>query len=496
MVCLNVSLLVTTATFITTIQHVSCFVCPSAQCPESATKLHAVSAAVTPRKVVIVGGGIGGLSSAFDARKLLRHDDQICVVSDRESFQFTPSNPWVATRMRTAKDISLDLTEILPRHGIQFVHGRAKHLDPRGNSLTLEGGTKLTYDFLIIATGPRLAFDEIPGAKDHATSTHGNTMVSVCTTPHAEHAAQQIDDLVNNPGPSVVGCTQGASCFGPAYEFALLLHSELKKRGGDQLLHQCPITFVTSEPYIGHLGTMGAGESRKILEQLLNERNVTCHTNSIVTKITSSSVVIETMNNNDKHHNKLTLDIPSKFTMLIPPFRGQHVWKSVPHLTDKNGLISINEFQQSTAYPNIFGVGVCVSIPPVEVTPVATGPPKTGYLIESQGTAAVTNIRSMIDFMEQQKEANSKDGAPELTTVPTLNGLCITDFGGTGAIFLTLPQYPPRHTDVTVQGTVATLAKIAFEKYFLHKVESGDTDPYYEKYMLHLIGVDRVKDKQ
>lgn len=171
MLCPNVTFLVTTAIFLTAIQRVSCFVCPSAQSPESATKLHAVSGAITPRKVVIVGGGIGGLSSAFDARKLLRHDDQICVVSDRESFQFTPRNQWVATRMRTAKDVSLDLDEILPRHGIQFVHGRAKHLDPRRNSLTLEGGTKLTFDFFIIATGPRLAFDEIPGRKTTPLTT-------------------------------------------------------------------------------------------------------------------------------------------------------------------------------------------------------------------------------------------------------------------------------------------------------------------------------------
>eukprot|EP00804_Cyclotella_cryptica_P027028 CCRYP_013670-RA/>CCRYP_013670-RA protein AED:0.01 eAED:0.01 QI:105/-1/0/1/-1/0/1/0/239 len=226
--------------------------------------------------------------------------------------------------------------------------------------------------------------------------------------------------------------------------------------------------------------------TQQILEQLLKDRNIQCHPNSKVTKITSSSVVIEKLDSNDKHLKKSTLRIPSKFTMLIPPFRGQRVWKSVPQLTDNSGLLRVNEFQQSTTYPNIFGVGICVSIPPVEITPVATGPPKTGYMIESQGTAAVTNIRRMIDFMEQKKEANLKDGEPELTTVPTLNGLCITDFGGTGAVFLTLPQYPPRHTDVTLQGTVATLAKVAFEKYFLHKVESGDTDPYYEKYMLHL----------
>ena len=74
-----------------------------------------------------------------------------------------------------------------------------------------------------------------------------------------------------------------------------------------------------------------------------------------------------------------------------------------------------------------------------------------------------------------------------------MNGLCITDFGSDGAIFVTMPQFPPRRHDWTVHGKVATLAKIAFEKYFLHKIESGDTDPYYEKYFLKLIGVERTE---
>ena len=77
---------------------------------------------------------------------------------------------------------------------------------------------------------------------------------------------------------------------------------------------------------------------------------------------------------------------------------------------------------------------------------------------------------------------------------PILNSLCIVDFGDTGAVFLTLPQMPPRRFDTTIAGKVATVAKIAFEKYFLHKIQSGDTDPYYEKYMLKLIGVERTTE--
>ena len=45
------------------------------------------------KKVVIVGGGIGGLSSAFDCKHLLDSSDQVTVISERDHFEFTPSNP-------------------------------------------------------------------------------------------------------------------------------------------------------------------------------------------------------------------------------------------------------------------------------------------------------------------------------------------------------------------------------------------------------------------
>jgi len=429
----------------------------------------------SPKSVVIVGGGIGGLSSAYDARHILHPTDKVTVVSANDLFQFTPSNPWVAIRKRSADDISLPLHRILPKYKIDFIHGTAVKLDPKEQLLTLQDGKIVSYDYLIIATGPKLGFDEVPGMREWSAS--------ICTTPHAASTAEALDRIVKEPGPIVIGATQGASCFGPAYEFALLVHFELQRRGGNALLDQCKITFVTPEPYIGHLGLGGAGKSKEILERSLKARNIDYITNCRVNRVSSDSVTIEHYTGNKNATEQKTLS--SKFTMLIPPFRGHSVWASVPGLTDKNGMIAVNAQQQSRAFPTIFGVGVCVSFPPLEKTMVPTGVPKTGYMIESMGTAAVKNIK----FLINDSPTNEFVALPH---IPTLNGLCITDFGEDGAIFLTLPQIPPRRLDVTLNGKVATLGKIAFERYFLHKIESGDTDPYYEKYLLHLIGIDRT----
>lgn len=270
----------------------------------------------------------------------------------------------------------------------------------------------------------------------------------------------------------------------------MLLHSELGKRGGHDLQDKCKITFLTSEPYIGHLGLGGAGDSKAVLSKLFKKKNIDSFVNCNVKEVTKDIISFEyneVLENGEVVTHQAT--IPSRHTMMIPPFRGQPVWAEVPELTDKNGMIITDEHMQSPKYPNIFAVGVCVSLPPVEKTLIPTGTPKTGYMIESMGTAAVKNIRDLI--IHKEKKTNFGDHA-KLHHKALLNGLCLTDFGNDGAIFLTSPQIPPRRIDITVEGKVATLAKIAFEKYFLHKVMTGDTDPYYEKYMLHLIGMDRT----
>lgn len=62
-------------------------------------------------------------------------------------------------------------------------------------------------------------------------------------------------------------------------------------------------------------------------------------------------------------------------------------------------------------------------------------------------------------------------------------------------MFLASPELPPRRTAETIRGGIVKVAKVAFEKYFLHKVRSGDVDPYYEKFMLRLVGIERLEHK-
>ncbi|SMG62971.1 sulfide-quinone reductase, partial [methanotrophic bacterial endosymbiont of Bathymodiolus sp.] len=87
---------------------------------------------------------------------------------------------------------------------------------------------------------------------------------------------------MQDPGPIVVGAVQGASCFGPAYEYLMILETELRKR---KIRDQVPMTFVTSEPYVGHLGLGGVGDTKGMLESALREKTINWITNAKVDKI-------------------------------------------------------------------------------------------------------------------------------------------------------------------------------------------------------------------
>ena len=208
-------------------------------------------------KVIVLGAGIGGVPLAFELKDMLGKKAEITVISQTDYFQFVPSNPWVAVKWRKPTDIKVSLPEVFKRRKIGFTSVGAKHVKPNENIVELNDGTSLPYDYLVVATGPHLAFDEIEGLGPKANTK------SVCHVEHAGLAGEEWEAFCKNPGPMVIGAVQGASCFGPAYEYALTVVSDLRKR---KIRDQVPITFVTSEPYIGHLGLGGVGDTKGMLE--------------------------------------------------------------------------------------------------------------------------------------------------------------------------------------------------------------------------------------
>jgi sulfide:quinone oxidoreductase len=333
----------------------------------------------------------------------------------------------------------------------------------------LQNGQIVDYDYLVITTGPKLSFAEVPGSGPHGGYTH-----SVCAVPHAEAFWADYQEFLKNPGPVVIGAMPGASCFGPAYEFTFILDTDLRRR---KLRNKVPITFVTSEPYIGHLGLGGVGDSKSLLESDMRGHDIKWITNAKTTKVEPGKMFVTQLDDLGqvfKEH-----EIGFKLSMMLPAFKGVDAVAAVPNLCNPRGFVLIDEYQRSKAYKNIFSAGVCVAIPPVEVTPVPTGAPKTGYMIETMVTAIVHNI------------ADELRGSTA-STKGTWNAICLADMGDTGAAFVALPQIPPRNVNWFKKGKWVHLAKIAYEKYFLRKLKAGNSEPIYEKYILKALGIVRV----
>ncbi len=421
--------------------------------------------------IVVLGAGLGGVSQAFELKPLLAKTDRIIVISDLAHFEFTPSNPWVAVGWRTHVQITVPLAKVFEKHGIEFIHKAAKKLQPGDKQIVLEDDSVIQYDYLVIATGPKLAFNEIEGLGPTGYTS------SVCKTGHSLEAHNDFKALINEPGPVIVGAAQGASCFGPAYEYALILDTELRKR---KLRDRVPMTFVTPEPYIGHLGLDGVGDTKGLLESELRNRHIHWITNARIDRVEAGAMAVTEVDVDgaDKRQHQLEF----QHAMVLPAFKGINALEGIEGLVNPRGFVLVDEYQRNPAYSNIYAVGVCVAIPPVGPTPLPVGVPKTGFMIESMVTAAALNIRDAIAGVEPSQQA-------------TLNAVCLADFGDGGVAFIASPQIPPRNINWASKGRWVHLAKIAFEKYFLHKVRRGHNEPFYERQILRWIGADKLKSK-
>ncbi|MBS0518909.1 MAG: NAD(P)/FAD-dependent oxidoreductase [Proteobacteria bacterium] len=425
-------------------------------------------------RIVVLGGGIGGLSMAYELRSVIGAQAEVTVVSDTEWFQFVPSNPWVALGWRKPEDIKVHLPQTLAKFGIGFEATGAKHVLPAENALELNDGRRLSYDYLVVATGPALAFDEVPGLGPEANT------VSICHVDHAAAAAERWERFCRDPGPIVIGAVQGASCFGPAYEFAMMVSTDLRRR---KIRDRVPMTFVTSEPYIGHLGLGGVGDTKSLLESEMRDRDIKWITNARVDEIASDAVVCTEVGSDGNAVRQHRL--PARLTMFIPAFRGVSCLmggdgKGLPGLTNPRGFVLVDKYQCNPTYKNVYGIGVCIAIPPFEQTPVPVGVPKTGYMIESMVSAVAANIAASMAGKAPTREA-------------TWNAVCLADFGNDGVAFVALPQIPPRNVNWSARGYWVHAAKVGFEKYFLRKVRTGTSEPGYERLIMKLFGITKLR---
>ncbi|MCK5343108.1 MAG: NAD(P)/FAD-dependent oxidoreductase, partial [Candidatus Heimdallarchaeota archaeon] len=201
-------------------------------------------------------------------------------------------------------------------------------------------------------------------------------------------------------------------------------------------------------------------------------------TNAKTTKVEDGKLFTDELNEAGETIKQHEIDFD--FAMMLPAFKGVDAVAAVPDLCNPRGFVMVDEIHRNPTYKNIYSAGVCIAIPPVEVTPVPTGTPKTGYMIESMVTSIVHNIADEL-------------AGKTPSTKATWNAICLADMGDTGAAFVAIPQIPPRNVTWFKKGKWVHQAKIGFEKYFLRKMKKGNTDPLFERFVLKALGINKLE---
>jgi len=394
------------------------------------------------KKVLVLGGNFGGLTAALAVSHELHGDVDVRVVSASDRFLFNPSLIWLPFGKRRPADITFPLAPTFEAHGIDFVHAEATAIDLASRKVTATSGV-YDYDYLVIATGYRNNFGVVPGLGP------GGNAYTITTLEDAIKAGEGWRRFLDNPGDIVVGASQGAGCFGAAYEYLFNVSYRLRKAG---LKRRVKLTYVSAEPFLGHFGIGGLPHGEGLLSMFLKKERITAVLDTGMDRVEEGRLVLAD-----------GTTIGFSYAMIVPPFIGQEVVRSAAEIADEKGYVKVRDTYQTERDDNVYAVGIAaaVDVPWQTATPV--GIPKTGFPTERMAHVAARNIAAQI----RGEQPASREAFGDMPAV------CVMDAGNNGVIILADKMLPPRKHGVLIPGPQSHALKLAFEKYFLWKARHG-----------------------
>lgn len=432
-------------------------------------------------RVVVLGAGISGHTAALHLRRLLGRRHEVVVVSPNADWNWIPSNIWVGVGDMEPSDVTFPLAPVYAKAGIEFRQAKVVAIRPEGDqergpcvdieytSASRDGESeRLTYDYLVNATGPKLNFGATEGLGPDGHS------VSVCTAGHAKEAADALAETVaklrsGQEQTLVVGMGHGTcTCEGAAFEYVTNVEQHLRKAG---VRDRARVVFLTNEHELGDFGVDGMLFKDRGMEttsdlwagSLFRERGIEPILGAHVEKVEDGVVHYELLDGS--HHS-----LEAGFMMLLPPFRGQEITvygRDGAEITETlfapNGFTKVDadytpkpyeewkasdwpSTYQSQAYDNIWAVGIAFAPPhPISKprkspngTVIAPAPPRTGMPSGVMAKAVAKTIASRIkgDGAEPQRASMAAMGAACVASAGT--GLR----GGSAAAMTMFPIVP------------------------------------------------------
>ncbi|MGN6607127.1 MAG: NAD(P)/FAD-dependent oxidoreductase [Jatrophihabitans sp.] len=399
------------------------------------------------KRVLVLGSNFGGLTAALAVRRELFDDVDVRVISPADRFLFNPSLIWLPFGKRNPDDITFPVEPTFTKHGIDFVHEAAVEIDADHRQVRTASGTWYAYDYLVVATGYRNNFDAVPGLVEH-----GVTITTLDNAVAAGEAWRRFLDGLGDGrrGDIVVAASQGAGCFGAAYEFLFNTAYRLRKAG---VRSRVNLTYLTAEPFLGHFGIGGLPHGEQLLGSFLRRQHIEARVGVAIEGVGADAVTLTD-----------GTEIPSQYSMVVPPFVGQEVARTASALDpDDKGYLPVRPTYQSEKFDDVYVVGIAAQVVSPWQTAIPIGVPKTGYPTEVQAHVAAQNIAAQI---RGQLPEHSKP-------FDDIAAVCVLDAGNNGVVILADKMLAPKKHGVLIPGPQAHALKLGFEKYFLWKARNG-----------------------
>lgn len=393
-------------------------------------------------KVLVVGGNFAGSTAALEIKRKLKKEVDVTLIDRNPDFIYIPSLIWVPIGRREVKDITVSRKQVLEKKGVTFIQDTAVKVDTERNTVICEQG-EYEYDHLVIATGPKVKFDEVPGLKEYSTY--------IGTPPGALETKKKLEEFKNDPGPIVIGATQNAGCMGAAYEFIFNVDKWLREQ---KIRKKVELHWVTPEPFLGHFGIDGMPLGESMLKSFMQMFDIKYHTSVAVKEVTEDSVVLSD-----------GTVIETRFKMLMPPFVGvDFVANSEGLETGANQFIPVLPNYRHQSLDNVWAAGLAVNVkPPFEQGEVPFSVPKTGFPSDVTGKIVAENVVKTITGTGKLKEKAWGD----------IPGLCVMDAGKKEVLIISNHLFKPRTFAIMIPNVIYDFGKVLLEKYFLWKLRRG-----------------------
>jgi sulfide:quinone oxidoreductase len=312
-------------------------------------------------KILIVGGGFGGVVAAESLAKRLGDEHQITLVSRTRKFLFYPALVRLAFGRGEPDDVSFDLREAMLDRRVSFIEGEIARVNPDARHVTVARGEftgQMHYDYLVFALGRRLATELIPGFFEYA-----HNLLNL-------DGAFKFGEALRNfeHGHILLGYCPGARLPVPLFETAFALSRLFE--GRNEAGHSV-ITIVSNETPEEMFGDAAIG---KALSEAMQSRGIEFVSDFSIGRIMPDRVIA-----NDGRAMNCDL------AMVIPPFSGPG---AVFHtsITDDEGYIPVETTMRVPGVERMYAVGDCVSLPG----------PKMGHMAVRQAEVAAENLLAEI----------------------------------------------------------------------------------------------------